>query len=443
MVNVGGFFASLKLVTDEDSFKKGVGVLNSFPDLLKKGAVGVIGLGAALVGLGAVTANSMTSLAAMAKQLGMNAMTLDNWQNAVKLAGGDSESFTASIVAMNEAFRNLKIGEVKEDFIKATGMSGADFSKLQGMSNDQRLRTIWSALEKVQDPGKQQALIQKIFGQGGVDLFSRLQLQGTTLSTLYSQAAARNPNSQADYDAAIQASKDNASIMVSFEKSLQKLGIEFEKVLIPSLDSFASWLATNKDTMTAFAKAVGDVTTGLITFTGTITGGVAGSVDQKEKIALGSDLNVSVAKLFAAREGISGDSQYAFMLALKSNPEYQDAIAQAALAAKGSNLTSDQIASQAFMHTEAKKYLGLDKGRYSSYFSGLSDSALSGLYENFLSAKQQNVFLNENDYIRGQAKEVQKAEITLKIDGKQPLSAAQNKQIMDALTVAGIISIRQ
>lgn len=192
MVNVGGFFASLALTTDENSFKKGLGILNSFANLGKTGIVGVAGLGAAFVALGTSTANSMTKLDATAKQLGLNAMVLDNWQNAVRLAGGDADSFTSSLMTMNEAFRNLKIGEVKEDFIKATGMSGADFSKLQSMNNDQRIRTIWSALEKVQDPGKQQALIQKIFGQGGVDLFTRLQLQRRPEPEAFSMSADLN-----------------------------------------------------------------------------------------------------------------------------------------------------------------------------------------------------------------------------------------------------------
>lgn len=438
MVNVGGFFASLKLVTDEDSFKKGLGVLNAFPDMLKKGAVGVLGLGAAMVGLGTVTANSMTSLAAMAKQLGMNAMTLDNWQNAVKLAGGDSESFTASIVAMNEAFRNLKIGEVKEDFIKATGMSGADFSKLQGMNNDQRLRTIWGALEKVQDPGKQQALIQKIFGQGGVDLFSHMQLQGTTLSTLYSQAAARNPNTQADYDAAIQAAKDNASIMVSFEKSLQKLGIEFEKVLIPNLDSFASWLVSNKDTLTAFAQAVGGATSALLTLIGFL-GGDKKAQANLESGMLGGEVNAAVFRRLEQARGIkSGSSEESMMFLTEwSNPEYQSMIAKANGLAKTTKMTPEQIAATVFQQNQADKVRGLFAG------TGVSDAVLSGLYEAREKARGTPQFLNEKDYAAKQLAAVQKAEITLKIDGRQPLSAAQNKQIMDALTVAGIISIRQ
>lgn len=260
MVNVGGYFASLKLMTDEDSFRKGIGILEKFPTSLKTVGVGVVGVAAGMVALATTTANAMAKLDAQAKTLGMNALTLDNWKNAVKLAGGDADSFVGSLMNMNEAFRNLKVGEVKEDFIKATGMSGADFSKLQGMNNDQRLRTIWSALERVSDPSKQQALIQKIFGSAGVDLFSRLQLQGNTLGSMYNQAAAMNPNTQADYETAIKGNELQNSIAVSFENTAKLVGIKIEEALLPYLRDLATWLKENKIGIAEFAATIGNAT---------------------------------------------------------------------------------------------------------------------------------------------------------------------------------------
>lgn len=260
MVNVGGYFASLKLMTDEDSFRKGIGILEKFPTSLKTIGVGALGVAAGMVALATTTANTMTKLDAQAKTLGMNALTLDNWKNAVKLAGGDADSFVGSLMNMNEAFRNLKVGEVKEDFIKATGMSGADFGKLQGMNNDQRLKTIWGALEKVSDPAKQQALIQKIFGASGVDLFSRLQLQGNTLGGLYNQAAAMNPNTQADYETAIKGNELQNSIAVSFENISKQVGIKIEEALLPYLKDLATWLKENKTGIAEFAAAIGNAT---------------------------------------------------------------------------------------------------------------------------------------------------------------------------------------
>lgn len=437
MVNVGGFFASLALLTDEDSFKKGIGALTAVGEIGKKGAVGVLALGGAMIGLGAATANSMTKLAAMAKQLGMNALTLDNWQNAVKLAGGDSEAFTASIVNMNEAFRNLKIGEVKEDFIKATGMSGADFSKLQGMNNDQRLRAIWGALSNVTDPGKQQALVQKIFGAGGVDLLSRMQLQGTTLNQLYNQAAAMNPNTQSDYDAAVKGAQDNASIMVSFEKTIAKLGIEIEKALLPELDAFAAWLRNNKDELTAFSVAVGNITASLVTFLGFL-GGSQKAKDQMAQGMMGGALKAAVFSQFESQLGIKKDSaaEGTLFLTLWSDPNYQAIVKRAEDLSKG-GLSSSAAASQAFQENQAARVRSTFAG------TGLSDATLAALYGETLRAKQGNVFLNENDYSKKQAEAVHKAEITLKIDGSKPLSSRNEQMLIEALAAAGVLSVRQ
>jgi len=430
MVNVGGFFASLALMTDENSFKKGIGVLTAFADIQKKGIAGAVGLGVAMVGLGASTANAMTKLAATAKQLGMNALTLDNWQNAVRLAGGDADSFTSSIQTMNEAFRNLKIGEVKEDFIKATGMSGADFSKLQGMNNDKRLRTIWGALEKVQDPGKQQALIQKIFGQGGVDLFARMQNQGTTLGGLYSQAAAMNPNTQADYNAAIKGNQANESIAVSFQNTINKLGIEIEKSLLPSLEGLAQWLRDNKDSLTQFAKAVGDATAAVVSFFGFLFT----KQEDRQQVALGGALNNTIFKAFEKKLGIEeGSLQEGFLtLSLPFNKDYQALMKESGSGAyKG--MDPSAAASAIFQKTEADKVRGL-------FPKNLSDSLLASLYE-----KRESLGnIEQKDRFQEGAKNaIQKAELTLKIDGNKPLSAAQSKQITDALYSAGILSVRQ
>lgn len=430
MVNVGGFFASLKLMTDEDSFKKGVGILEGFPKLLSKAAVGAVGLGVAMVGLGASTANAMTKLASTAKQLGMNALTLDNWQNAVRLAGGDADSFTSSIQTMNEAFRNLKIGEVKEDFIKSTGMSGADFSKLQGMNNDQRLRTIWGALEKVQDPGKQQALIQKIFGQGGVDLFSRMQNQGTNLSGLYKQAAGMNPNTQADYDAAVKGNQANESIAVSFQNTINKLGIEIEKSLLPDLERFAQWLRDNKDALTAFAKAVGEATASVVSFFGFFFQ----NKQQQSTSMLGGPANEAIFRKLADKQGIQKDSaaEGVMFLSLWANSDYQN-MTENAKKLSGKGMSPADIANSVYQTNEADKVRSL-------FPKNLSDSLLASIYEKRETLASDDL---KKRYTQGVQEAIQKAEITLKIDGNKPLSSAQNKQIMDALTSAGILSVRQ
>jgi hypothetical protein len=258
----------LKLVTDEGSFKKGVDTLGKFPGLLKAGITGAVGLAAGMVALATTTATAMSKLDAQARTLGMSARNLDNWRGAVSLAGGDADSFVDSMVNMNEAFRNLKIGEVKNDFITATGMSGANFAKLQGMNNDERLRSIWGALEKVTDPQKQQALIEKIFGANGVQLFSLLQAKGQTLTGNFANASSINPLTDKDYKAAVEGDKQQREITQNLEKQFQNLGLKIENALLPALTKLADWFGTHQKELDDFAKAVGDATTSLVSLLG-------------------------------------------------------------------------------------------------------------------------------------------------------------------------------
>lgn len=431
------FFASLALTTDENSFKKGLGILNSFANLGKTGAAGVIGLGAAFVALGATTANAMTKLDATAKQLGLNAMVLDNWQNAVRLAGGDADSFTASLMTMNEAFRNLKIGEVKEDFIKATGMSGADFSKLQSMNTDQRIRAIWGALEKVQDPGKQQALIQKIFGQGGVDLFTRLQLQGRSLTQVYNQAAAMNPNTAQDYETAVKGNQAQNDISVSFANIVKKVGIEIEEALLPEMQKFAQWLKDNKQGFVDFAQGIGNATTvliGLINGIGSVVGNITGWFGEAEK-----------KQKYLEDRKMKGldmtNSQLSLLYGTGNENEYYKKFA-------AGELTIEQINKIDASQTRFNLFkAGQDQLAYAlpdSVISAIAQKAASmaqGLYPGLkLTEKDQRV-ANLQSIVTKEA--VQKAEVLLKIDGSKPLTKAQNDQIIQALQTAGILSVRK
>lgn len=362
MVSVGGFFASLKLVTDENSFQKGIGVLGKFPGLLKAGVAGAVGLGAAMVGLATSTATAMAKLDAQARTLGMSARTLDNWRGAVGLAGGDADSFVESMMNMNEAFQNLKIGEVKQDFLTATGMSGANFAAMQGMSNDQRLRTIWSALEKVGDKDKQQALIEKIFGASGVQLFSLLQAKGQTLAGNYAQAANINPMTEADYRSAVEGDKKQREITQSLEKNFQNLGLKIEQALLPSLDKLAKWMTEHQKELDDFAKAVGDATSWLIKFVTSF--GEKGGVEKvMAKTFLGGEAQFKAFEALKKSRGVESGSAAETMLFL--GPEWS-ALSKA--------MADNNIYNE--LTDELKKKNSKGTSAFSSYTSALEKSGL-------------------------------------------------------------------
>lgn len=438
MVSVGGFFASLKLVTDENSFRQGIGVLEKFPSKLKGLAVGAAGLAAGMVALATSTATAMTKLDAQARTLGMSARTLDNWRGAVGLAGGDADSFVSSMVNMNEAFRNLKIGEVKTDFITATGMSGADFSKLQGMNNDQRLRTIWSALDRVADTQKQQALREKIFGAGGVELASLLQAKGTSLFGLYNQAASLNPLSDADYASAIEGDKKQREIAQALEKTFQNLGIKIEQALLPALTKLAEWFGSHQKELDDFATAVGNATSSVIAFFGLFFKNNEDQQKSVQSFLLGGDKQAKAFSYISALKGIKSGTVGEFGLLV--SPQWH----RLSEALKKSNVPDDQLSK--ILGSNVRSTL-LESGRSDLAYK-LSEDAARVLQET-AARRFQALFPGlgkpdpENESYRGLIRsQVTEATKTLKIeissDGK--ITDAQAKLIGDTIVKSGAVS---
>lgn len=312
MVNVGGFFASLKLVTDEDSFKSGIGMLNKIPGMLGKTAVGIAGVATAFVAMGASSATALTKLADNAKVLGLSARQLDNWRNAARIAGGDADAFQDSLSSLNKTFFNLKIGDVDKGMIQALGMSQADFGKMQTMPMQAKIDYVLAKLENISDPDKQKALTLQLLGQNGLTMLAQNQLTGRKFSDAYANASQRNLYTDKDYSVALAGKRSLDETKVSLEELFNKIGIEIEGALLPALQDFAAWLKNNKTMLTDFAKAIGGLVSLILGAVSGVAGAIGNASDIKnylEKRSL-SDIgkaNENIRLLFG---NSGGDSEY-------------------------------------------------------------------------------------------------------------------------------------
>lgn len=255
-------------MTDEDSFKNGIGMLNKIPGMLGKTAVGIVGVATAFVAMGASSATALTKLADNAKVLGLSARQLDNWRNAAQIAGGDADAFQDSLSTLNKTFFNLKIGDVDKGMIQSLGMSQADFGKMQVMPMQQKIDYVLARLENISDPDKQKALTLQLLGQNGLTMLAQNQLTGKKFSDAYGNADQRNLYSNKDYVTAISGKKSLDETKVSLEELFNKIGIEIESALLPALQEFSRWLRDNKVAMTDFSEAIG----GLVKFVFSVIG---------------------------------------------------------------------------------------------------------------------------------------------------------------------------
>ena len=150
--NAGGFFASLKLMTDEGSFTRGVGHVKSLADKL----AGLVAWGAGLAGValglkGVINAAAEHGkIAITAEKLNMTTKNLEAWRTVIHQAGGDANGFTSSLEALHNKLVDLDKG------IDPGGMFAQNLERglklnmgaILKMSPEQAMRTIMEAGEE-------------------------------------------------------------------------------------------------------------------------------------------------------------------------------------------------------------------------------------------------------------------------------------------------------
>jgi hypothetical protein len=298
---VGGFFASLKLNTDEASFSRGAGKISDLAGGLK----GLLLAGAGLAGLTLSfkalidAASEQAKLGQMAMYLGMSADNLQNWRAAIRTAGSDADSFVAAIGNLNAKMVGLRAyGEAPNDkfWIAVHGL-GVDPNAMLNMSNDQRVRALMQGAEKLygKNPQNAQRYLEDTLGKSSVDLLLRARQNKTTVSDLYNRGASSQYTTGRDMQGAAQG-------VTQWNQSVETLRSVFNlfsdtvmKNLAPSLKGLNDWLLANKDEITQLTKALADFATAVLQLLGSAVfksmdmalnagkaaGAVPGSVDQR------------------------------------------------------------------------------------------------------------------------------------------------------------------
>ncbi len=270
MVNVGGFFAELKLNVDGKTFKSGIDSLKSFGTGLKQFATIALGVGVALTALLSKTSKLQTEQMQSAWAANTGVQSLKRWQYMMQEANVDSASFTASMIKMNKSFQGLKIGEVDEGFIKALGQLGgfsgkkeADFSKFQGMSQEDRLTAIFKVSASMKDQQQAALLVNKLLGEAGEKFFYYIKNSGRSLSEIETDVRGRMVTTGADNKSGLAVQAEFAKIKVSLDEASMLMMTEFGKALLPVLQDVAKWLKDNTGELKKFASAFGDFFSGL------------------------------------------------------------------------------------------------------------------------------------------------------------------------------------
>jgi hypothetical protein len=282
MTNVGGFFASLSLKADKNSFNEGMGLLKNLGKgfdlgLITKGIAALAGLATAAVAGAAESSRMAQGQVELARNLGMSVVKLNDWQNAVKMLGiSNPEGFTQGMLKITEAFRNIKLGEIDDSFFKAlalvNGFSGdknKDMKKVLELDTDQLTTLLWTVLPKMPDQKAAQGLAQKLGGEAWVNALSF----GGPVKNLQ-EARSASSTTQSGYNVGVEFNQEMSKISVKLGEDFKTIGLEISSKLLPYLKLFSRWLSDNQSSIVSFGEVVGSIV-GLI---GDLAVGISGVI---------------------------------------------------------------------------------------------------------------------------------------------------------------------
>ena len=139
-------------------------------------------------------ASEQANLGQMALSLNMSASNLQNWSEAIRIAGADAGAFASSVGVLNQKMVDLRaFGEKPGDkfWIAVHGL-GVDPNAMLTMTNGQRIAALMKGAENLSKTNPQfaQTYLREALGQSAVNLLTRSMQTGVSVSEFYQKGAA-------------------------------------------------------------------------------------------------------------------------------------------------------------------------------------------------------------------------------------------------------------
>ena len=239
--DIGGFFVSLGLNPDKNSFETGQKLVGGMTDSLNKligtarNAAVVIAAQKAITGAINESGESLQKLHT-AERLGITAEKLNVWRAAAKIAGADANSLVASMSKIADVQARLKWDDSGVlAFSQQLSKLRIGYQEIKDLSSDEALKYIFQKAEAMKGEmttAEITAALEDIAGSGAADLFLELQRQGKTFNQFYEGAAATQYQNTNDMLGA-----------ATFATEMKTLGATVDSVKNSVIDAIASKLA--------------------------------------------------------------------------------------------------------------------------------------------------------------------------------------------------------
>ena len=200
--DIGGFFVSLGLNPDKNSFETGNKLIDAVTTSLNK-LIGTARNAAVVLTTTAVATSAVESANyKTATKIGLTTEKLNELKAAAKIAGVNADGLVGSVGKLANVMNRLTIdGSGLEAFSQQLAELGMGVNELMGMDPDQAFaKIIETAQGKLDGTNMTRitTIVGDILGDAGADFFVELERQGKTIDQFMAGAAATQITTRQD-----------------------------------------------------------------------------------------------------------------------------------------------------------------------------------------------------------------------------------------------------
>ena len=268
--DIGGFFVSLGLNPDKNSFETG----NKLIDGVTTGLNKLIGTArnAAVVLTGTAVASGVmaTQTSHTADLIGTSAEKLNVWRAAAKIAGADANGLVGSISKLSNVMNHMTIdGSGLEAYAKQLGYLGLSIQDLMAMDPADAMEKILATAQGKLDGTNETkvrttTIVQDLLGDAGAQLFVELARSNQSIADFLSGAEAtqyqtnEGINNAADFNAEVKK-------LVETGKSISlSIGDNIAGALVGPARTLNQWLTDHKTDISNGIEKIGAATEKLV-----------------------------------------------------------------------------------------------------------------------------------------------------------------------------------
>lgn len=276
--DIGGFFVSLGLNIDKNSWDTGNRLIDGMGNSLNKLIGTARNAAVVLAGTAIATGKVETTLYRTSVALGVSTEKLDLWKASAKIAGVDANGIVNAMSQMANVMNHMTIdGSGLEAYTEQLGKlnllsQDVDIEQLLKLSPDELMQEILSKAQAAVAGGMDlrvaSTIVGDILGESGQNFFIELERQGKTIDEFLAGAAKTLFNTPKNNQDA-QDFMEQFRILKTTSENLSRLfGSEVASQLTDHLQSLNTWLGEHgtelKNGVKKVAEGIGKIVDGVV-----------------------------------------------------------------------------------------------------------------------------------------------------------------------------------